>query len=104
MGRVVKTISPDGTYTTDQYDATGNLVASTDAMGRVTQCVYNLHDWQIAIIQPNGGVLLTQYDGGGRVVATTDANGNTTKYQYDALGRKTRGNRPLCEPLGGDHH
>ena len=37
MGRVVKTVNPDGTYTTDQYDSAGNIVYSTDAMGRVTQ-------------------------------------------------------------------
>ena len=89
MGRVVKTISPDGTYTTDEYDAAGNVVASTDAMGRVTQSVYDSHDWQTATIEPDGSVLLTQYDGGGRVVARTDALGNTTRYQYDKLGRKT---------------
>ena len=41
MGRVIETINPDGTYTTDGYDAAGNLVASTDAMGRVTQYIYN---------------------------------------------------------------
>ena len=41
MGQVVKTVNPDGIYTTDQYNPAGNLVFSTDAMGRVTQYVYN---------------------------------------------------------------
>lgn len=88
MGRVVETINPDGTYTTAQYDQEGNLVYSTDAMGRVTQYVYDSRNRQIATINPDGSVVSTEYDGGGRVVAETDANGNTTTYTYDPLGRK----------------
>ena len=89
MGEAVETINPDGTYTTDQYDPDGNLVYSTDAMGRVTQNVYYTRDRQIATINPDGSVLLTEYDGGGRIVGQTDALGNTTQYVYDKLGRQT---------------
>ena len=94
MGRVVKTVNADGTYTTDQYDPDGNLIYSTDAMGRVTQYIYNSRDEQIATINPDGSVVTTQYDGGGRVVATTDGNGNTTQFAYDKLGRKVEEIQP----------
>ena len=77
MGRVTKTVSPDGTYSTAQYDAAGNLVAATDAMGRVTQFVYDSRGRLIDTINADGTVTSTAYDGGGRVVATTDALGNT---------------------------
>ena len=73
MGRVVKTVNADGTYTTDQYDPDGNRVYSTDAMGRVTQYIYDSRDEQVATINPDGSVVTTQYDGGGRVVATRTA-------------------------------
>ena len=87
MRRVIKSMSADGTYTTSQYDAAGNLVAQTDAMGRVTSYVYDSRNRCIATIQPDGSVVRTEYDGGGRVVGTTDARGNTTTYKYDKLGR-----------------
>ena len=99
-GRVVKTINPDGTYTTDEYDSVGNLVYSTDAMGRVTQYIYNSRDEQIATIRPDGSVLTTEYDGGGRIVATTDANGNMTQYVYDKLGRQTEEIQPDPDASG----
>ena len=88
LGRVLRKINPDGTYTADEYDAAGNLIYATDAMGRVTQYVYNSRRECIATIDPDGTVVRTVYDGGGRVVATVDANGNKTSYAYDPLGRQ----------------
>jgi YD repeat-containing protein len=89
MGRVIKTANPDGTYRTVHYDAAGNLVAATDAMGNVAQSVYDGRNRPIAILQADGAAVRTTYDGGGRVVGLTDARGNTTRYEYDKLGRKT---------------
>ena len=87
MGRTTKTINPDGTYMTAQYDPAGNLVAQTDAMGHVTQSVYDNRSREIATIRPDGTVVRAEYNGGGRVVGATDAVGNTSKYEYDKLGR-----------------
>ena len=89
MGRVTKTVNPDGTYTTAEYDTAGNLVYQTDAMGRVTRFVYDARNRLIATVYPDGSTSQTAYDGGGRVVASTDGRGNTTRYVYDKLGRKT---------------
>jgi type VI secretion system secreted protein VgrG len=75
-------------------------VYSTDAMGRVTQYVYNSRNWQIATIQPDGSVLLTEYDGGGRIVGQTDALGNTTQYVYDKLGRQVEEIQPDPDSSG----
>ena len=100
MGRAVKTVNPDGTFTTVQYDPAGNLVAQTDAMGRVTQFIYDSRNRPIATIRPDGTVVRTEYDGGGRVVGQTDALGNTTQYAYDKLGRKIE--QILPDPAGNE--
>ena len=99
MKRLTKSVNPDGTYTTNEYDPAGNLVATSDALGRVTRYVYDDRNRCIAVIAPDGSVTRTEYDGGGRVVATTDANGNTTQYKYDVLGRETE--EILPDPDGG---
>jgi RHS repeat-associated protein len=98
LGHVVKTVNPDGTYTTAEYDPDGNLVYATDAMGRVTQYIYDALDRQIAVINPDSSVTRTEYDGGGRVVGQTDANGNTSQYAYDKLGRKIEQIAPYANP------
>ncbi|HEV2969531.1 MAG TPA: autotransporter-associated beta strand repeat-containing protein [Pirellulales bacterium] len=106
LNRTVKSVNPDGTYTTAEFDPAGNLIYSTDALGRVTQYVYDSRDRKIAEIDPvplvaaggtvGSGLSTTtpisawRYDGGSRVVATTDPNGNTTQFTYDALGRNLK--------------
>ena len=99
MGRVTESVSSDSTYTTAQYDPTGNLVYLADAMGRVTQYVRDSRGRQIAAINPDGTVLRAEYDGGSRVVGQTDALGNTTQYVYDKLGRKIQ--QTLPDPDSG---
>ena len=90
MQRVIKTTNPDGTYSTNAYDPAGNLVVSTDELGRAARYIYDFRNRLIATVLPDGSVVSTQYDGGGRVVGTTDALGNTIRYEYDELGRKVK--------------
>ena len=117
LNRAIKSVTADGTYTTAEFDPAGNLVYATDAMGRVTQFVYDSRNRQIAVIGPTVGgagsaggtgsaqsasVVRTQYNGGSRVVAATDANGNTSRFFYDALGRKTEEIAPyMSSPKDG---
>jgi len=100
MGRVVKKTLPDGTYTTSSYDASGNMVASTDALGRVTQYVYDDRNRAVQTIRADASVVSTGYDGGGRIVRTTDALGHTTTYQYDKLGREIAVTTPVPDSSG----
>ena len=90
MGRLLKTVNPDGTMRTSAYDAAGNLDVATDELGRVFQSVYDARNRPIAAILPDGSTLRTVYDGGGHVVQTVDALGNTADYEYDKLGRKVK--------------
>ena len=101
MQRVVKIENADGTYSTKQYDAAGNLVYETDELGRITQYVYDSRNRCIATIYPDGSVVETDYDGGGRVASTTDADGNTTAYTYDKLGRTLTVTLPDPDGPGG---
>jgi uncharacterized delta-60 repeat protein/RHS repeat-associated protein len=94
LGRTVKTANADGTFTTEQYDAAGNLIYSTDAMGRVTAYIYDSRDRLIITINPDGSIDRTEYDGGSRVVGQTDALGNTTEFVYDKLGRQVEEIQP----------
>ena len=101
MGRVTKTVNPDGTYTTDQYDAVGNLVTQTDAMGRVTQFIYDRRGRQIATIRPDGTIVTTSYNGGGRVIAQTDALGNTTRSRLRQARPRDPAGRALRQHFDG---
>jgi uncharacterized delta-60 repeat protein/RHS repeat-associated protein len=101
LGRTVRTTNADGTYTTEQYDPRGNVIYSTDAMGRVTQYVYDSLNRRIETINPDGSATRTEYDGGGRIVGETDANGNTVQFAYDQLGRQVEEIQPDQAGNGG---
>jgi YD repeat-containing protein len=99
-----------------RYDAAGNTVERTDAMGHVSSATYNAFGEVVAATQPGtiGGadvttvhnydrrgletstvqrtdkiyvVRSTQYDAFGRVIRSIDANGNVSQTAYDRLGR-----------------
>jgi RHS repeat-associated protein len=100
------------------YDANGNMVGRTDALGRTTSYTYNSLGQKTAMVTPTPASLtgtaasattythdafgnLTQtaaplgrttgstYDANGNKTTDTDARGNVTSYQYDALNRLT---------------
>ncbi|MBL8093257.1 MAG: hypothetical protein JNL73_03735 [Anaerolineales bacterium] len=124
LGRVAKTIlnpsvaDPCVSYTpssqTDRdvattytYDAAGNQIATTDALGRITRTYYddlgraiaavaNLMGQGIAVesvpafdpAYPDRNVrAFTSYDAAGRVLETNDNAGLVTRHTYDSLGR-----------------
>ncbi|MFV2011251.1 MULTISPECIES: LamG-like jellyroll fold domain-containing protein [unclassified Micromonospora] len=71
LGRPVKEINPDGTYTTTGYDMLSRPVSS-------------------AAYRAAGGAALAtaawSYDAAGNVVSATDARGTVTRFGYDATG------------------
>ncbi len=81
--------------TENRYDEVGFLVSSVDALGRVTQYLYDDQGLQVAVIHPDDTPsndtdnprTRTEYDPLGRRVARIDEAGNRTQYQYDAVGR-----------------
>lgn len=124
LGRVSKTIlnptvaNPCPTYTlsgqTDRdvvtaftYDAGGNTIAVTDALGHITRTFYDNLNRTVAVVAnltgqaitvttvpayssatPDSNVrAFTSYDAAGRVLDTTDNAGLVTRSTYDGVGR-----------------
>ena len=84
------------------YDAVGNVVQTTDALGNVTTYEYDSLGRQTKVIEPdpdtglsttNSPTISTAYDADGNVLTQTDALLNVTSYVYDAVGRKTEEDR-----------
>jgi RHS repeat-associated protein len=92
---VVKTVESDGTFTTNIYDAGGNLIESTDERGNQTLYVYDANNRLIQTVLPNGSSISQRYNANGEVTSSTDADGNTTTYAYDADGRLSSSTDPL---------
>ena len=111
LGRKIAMTTPDpdgsgpltAATTSYGYDAQGNLVNVTDALGtslgdpnHTTTYQYDMLGRRTAVLQPepNGGGLSTRptatysYDANGNLFSTTDPRGNTTSYTYDQANRK----------------
>jgi len=77
------------------YNALGQRMAQTDALGHTTQFTYDgagrLHEQ----IDPLGHITHYTYDALGRRTAVTDPDGVVTTYHYDALGRQVE----VCDAL-----
>ncbi len=103
----------DYALTERSYDAWGNVLTLTDALGNMTYYEYNQLNQLTREVKPTVRVLAAdgsvsqvapelqwQYDLLGRLTATRDANGNWKRSAYDAAGRETYaedafGNRTL---------
>lgn len=73
---VTEIIDPDGYTTSNDYDARGNLLETTDQDGRT---------------------IAYEYGPGDEVVAATDPRGTTTSYHYDSNGNLLEKATPLFE-------
>jgi RHS repeat-associated protein len=104
LRRLVKHQSADGSFTLNEFDGSGRLTATVDALGRKTEfeldvangnlsCItapdgkqtrysYNAQHQQTRIIQPDRSEITWEYDALGRVVAQSDALQQTTRYHY----------------------
>jgi YD repeat-containing protein len=77
--------APPATWkTTSYYDASGDLLATSDALGDTTSYIYDQYGNVVSTTDPLGNVTTNQYDSSGNLVSTTDALGNVTAtYTYD---------------------
>ena len=111
------TTDPDGNVTTATYDAHGNMLSSTDALGHMTSWTYNSLDEPLTSTDPNSVVTTNTYDSHGNLLTTstpidashtslttyhhdnathtadvtsiTDPRGKTTTFTYDTYGQTT---------------
>ena len=99
-GRIKEVSHSDGSRVAYGYDAAGNLISETNALGESVTYEYDALRRVTGIMLPNGGKRTYRYDKGGHVVSFTDENGNETRYSYspngnltavtDALGNETK--------------
>jgi YD repeat-containing protein len=94
LGRVVKTILPDGSFTQVTYDAWGQAIGETDALGKTKQNQFDRNGRLINVTLPAvPDPLDSDGDGNSNMDAPRfdyayDWSGNQTVLQ-DALGRRT---------------
>jgi RHS repeat-associated protein len=86
-----------------QYDSLGNVLAATDALGRITSYTYDSYDDVTSVTGPavGGGTPTTSYtyNSFGEVLTKTDPLGNVTTNTYDSFGNLTSVASPA--PGGG---
>jgi YD repeat-containing protein len=83
-----------GDLTRFAYDAAGDLVSVTDALGHLSEITaHDPHGRPLAIRDPNGTVTALTYDAHGRLVLRT-VDGHATSFDYDAAGNLLRTTLP----------
>ena len=97
-GNIIKKV--DGLrYTTDiqsskgtsyTYDAMGNLIEATDALGNSSSIKYDILGSIISKSDENGNVTQYRYNADRTLAEIIFADGGQVSYTYDLLGRKTR--------------
>ena len=96
--RLVKTVYPDKTYTTNSYDGPGNLVGVTDQAGAVVNYTYDPANQLQTVVQlnhpnPSNNTNTYGYDPLGNLTALTDENLHTTQNVFDLF------NEPVSKTL-----
>jgi len=69
------------------YDAAGQVVEVTDALGRVTRYTYDGAGRVTEVARPDGTTITSAYNPTGQMVAQTNGRGHTIELVVDALGR-----------------
>lgn len=80
----------------NEYDASGRLISSTNAEGRVTQISHDLGGRTETVTESDGATTTFEYDLEGNVTRIVDALGGVSVSTYDARGNQTS----LTDPLG----
>lgn len=88
-GEFAGVTAPRGGQVELERDAAGNVVRSTDALGRAQTLSFTAGGLQSGVTYPDGGTLHVQYDAGGREASVSLPNGGELHYEYDAAGNRT---------------
>jgi len=85
--------------TISAYAAVGNLIASTDALGRSTLNTYDRRQRLTESTDALGGRTRYVYDTRDNLLSLTDANDNIHRFTYDKLDRTLSDARPLGQTI-----
>lgn len=72
--------------TSTAYDAAGNVVSTTDALGGVQRYTYNGVGDKLSYTNQNGATWTYDYDAAGRLIRETDPAVNVTSVMQDSMG------------------
>ena len=88
-GQTVHTENADGATLKMAYDAVGNLIKTTDALGNETTITYTpgTARFKTGMVDPDQGSWSYSYDALGQLKSQTDARSKTLAMTYDDLGR-----------------
>ena len=89
LGQLVETTDALGNKTLASYDARGNIIAVTDPHGGVSRFEYDRNDRVVVETLPLGQSLTYEYNASGQVVRRVDANGDVVSLTHDDAGRVT---------------
>jgi RHS repeat-associated protein len=88
-GNVIEETDALGEKTLTEYDGLNRPVKVTDANGRVTTNRYDAAGRVTRVTAPDGSFTQTAYDANGNEIRVSDQLGNATEHTYDALNRLT---------------
>ncbi len=95
VGRGIKTINPDNTYSTTTYSRW--VTTAADENGHQKRATRDVYGRIVKVAEFNGPSIYTTtytYDTLNNLMKTVDNAGNTATIQYDSLGRKISMNDP----------
>jgi RHS repeat-associated protein len=75
---------------TISYDAVGNVLTSTDKLGRITSYGSDSLNRQISTIDALNQTTSISYNSVGNILSSTDELGRVTSYSYDANNRRVK--------------
>jgi RHS repeat-associated protein len=114
VGRDRYTATPTALQQSSTYDAAGNVLTETDALGNTTRFEYDQFGNPTRIVDPLGNVSTTLFDASGRPTRTIDALGNVALFKYDqhgnvvgfaqvnAQGQEIQRYHTVADPRGND--
>lgn len=80
-------VDPDGVEVRFAFDARGDVVAATDALGNTAVVERDAAGRVVATVSPGGLRTELAYDARGRVVERRDPGGGATRFEWSAAGR-----------------
>jgi RHS repeat-associated protein len=81
-GQVTKFIDKKGNVTFYDYDAAGNIIRETDALGQKKEFTYGIKNNVTSIKNPDNSNYLYDYDPDGNLLSAIDPLGRTTRLKY----------------------
>jgi len=93
-GKRIETVQANGAVIKGEYDATGNSVKRTNALGFSSETLaFDKAGRPLKSKDKNGVVTTMTYDAGGNILTSTTL-GQTTTYEYDVTGFNTKTTHP----------